>query len=56
MSMKKTENTFHFYDGLLYLVIDTSRVSGGCILCIENRSDGTEKNMILIDRDLCRVV
>lgn len=29
---------------------------GCCILCIENRSDGTEKNMILIDRDLCRVV
>lgn len=26
------------------------------ILCIENRYDGTEKNMILIDRDLCRVV
>ena len=54
--MKKTENAFYFYDGLPHPVIDTSRVSGGCILYIENRSDGTEKNMILIDRDLCQVV
>ena len=29
----------------------------GCyILCIENASEGSEKNMILIDKDLCRVV
>lgn len=26
------------------------------VLCIENTSDGTEKDMILIDKDLCRVV
>lgn len=29
---------------------------GCCILCIESASDGTEKNLILIDKDLCRVV
>lgn len=29
----------------------------GCfILCMESVSDGTEKNLILIDKDLCRVV
>lgn len=27
-----------------------------CILCLEHTSDGTEKNMVLIDRDLCQVV
>lgn len=29
---------------------------GSYILCIENFSNGTEKNRILIDNDLCRVV
>ena len=29
----------------------------GCsILCIENMCSGAEKDMILIDKDLCRVV
>ena len=30
--------------------------AGSSLLFLENFSDGTEKNIILIDRDLCRVV
>lgn len=29
---------------------------GAYILCLENMENGTEKNKVLIDKDLCRVV
>lgn len=46
----------YFTDEEIHILSREAGYLGCYILCVENRFNGTEKNMILIDRDLCRVV
>ena len=39
--------------GFLLIQLSNARAY---ILCLENMENGTEKNKVLIDKDLCRVV
>ena len=46
----------YFTNGEIETLSREAGYAGSSLLFLENFSDGTEKNIILIDRDLCRVV
>lgn len=46
----------YFTDKEMQMLVRETGYVGCSILCLESSSSGTEKNMILIDSDLCRVI
>ena len=46
----------YFTDEEIHILSREAGYLGSHILCVQNRFNGTQKNMILLDRDLCRVI